>query len=236
MAPGQQKPGRPPGAAGPASVTLVDDSVTWMPGGPLSAWAPTFGPRRRQVTTGGRPVRVAVTRAEVASGDRSVVEWRRWQSRFVQAPGRTTAAGTAMWWRLAVHQRIFALCAVPLPDIDTTVAELHRIVRAADRLTVSFAHSPGLAVPSWVVVDGETPLLIGLPDYPLVGVGDADDSLVAMLRSSQFQRYVHDIHGRGPQRARVAIARQLADLPLGVEGGPVGTINIKDDLSAVVDQ
>lgn len=203
MATGEQESVRP------LAASLAEGQVRWMAGGPLSDWVPTYGARHAQVAGGGQGIKVALTRADAMSGDRAVGEWRRWQRQFVQVPERATTDETAVWWRLAVHQRVFALCAAPCPDIDTAAAMVRRIIRRASRLTVVLAHRPGQAVPDWVVLDRETPVFMGLPGYPLAGVLDREDSLVTMLGTARFHRYVHDIHDRGTNRAPVVMSPRI---------------------------
>lgn len=223
MAAARQEPGRAPGPPeGTAdggdvlAARLSDHSVRWTAGGPLADWAPTYGPRHTAVATGGHAVKVALTRADPASGDAALGAWRRWQRQFVELPDRS-GADTLIWWRLAVHQRVFAICAEPCTDAHAAVGVLRRIVRDASRLTVAFAHRPGQAVPDWVVHDHETPLFVGMPDYPLVGVTDRTSSLATLLRGARFHRYVHDIQDRGPARPPVVIAPHEADLSVAAD-------------------
>jgi hypothetical protein len=195
---------------------LVEGTVDWRPGGLLADWTPAHGPRRTPVVGSGRHgLRVALTRVDARTADPVSADWRRWQRRLVEPAGNPPLAPSSLWWRLAVQQRVFALCAERLPDIDTTIAQLRSVVGAAPRLTVAFADRTDAVDPDWVVLDHDVPVLVGLAGFALVRVADPRHSLAGMLRSARLHRYVHDIRGPGRDRPPVVLPRRATDLAAG---------------------
>jgi hypothetical protein len=190
---------------------LSDAPVLWVDGGPVLHWTPVHSRFAKPVTMPGHPPRFVFTRTPNPPEDPPIQRWLE-QQRLLVVPKVRRRGELLIFWRLAVRQRAFAIDAHPRADLQRTLEQTKRLARRASRLSVAFAFFPGEPIPSWVVVDRDEPVFLGLPDHHLAPTTDPSVSLAAILAAARAKSRVHE----------VIAARPMLDVPRPANTARVG--------------
>lgn len=184
-------------AAGSGRARLSDRAARWIDGGPLETWAVVHGRFAKPVGPQGQQARFMFTR--VASTEEPVIaSWSVHQRLLVDGAGEAATSGEQVFWRLAVRQRAIAIDAEPRADLRTATERARLVKRRAAQLRVALGFFAGEPIPSWVILNGDMPLFVGLPQHHLVPTSEPRLSLASLLAEAQVKAQVHEVGPRTP--------------------------------------
>lgn len=171
---------------------LSGSAVQWISGGPIHSWTPVHGRFGKPVTSPGHLPHIVITRTEAEPSYEANRLWLEHQRKLVR-PRAVGTDGSMLFWRLAIKQRAFAIGAHPRPDLGTTIQRVDRLISRAGRLEVMLGYFPGELIASWVVLDKDEPVFVGLPEHHVMPTTDPTRSLAAILASARIRHQVHII-------------------------------------------
>jgi hypothetical protein len=182
--------------------------LRWLEAGSVGRWMPVYTRPHRKIELREARYRIALTEVSDPPSSAAAQQWLSAQQALApdaapalavdddpeEGPSDETAR-PAVFWRIAINRGVCALGAAPAPSVDVALSAARSVVARASRLTVVLAFSEGQPRPHWVVRDGDTTVLVGLPDFHLAVTSDSQHSLGAILAEAQFQGYIHHTGG-----------------------------------------
>ena len=192
----EQRGGRPPRSDRPSSELLARLSVAaafWVDGGAISRWAPVYGRLAKPVAMPGQQARYVLTKMASPPVEATIRRWVEHQRLLVVAP--EDSSPSLVFWRLAVRQRAFAIDAHASADVRTAFDRVRELSARAAYLQVTLGFFAGESVPSWVVRDGDLPVMVGMPHFHLVPTADPSASLAALVGNARIKPQVHEVSG-----------------------------------------
>jgi len=177
-----------------SSVELPRLSATaafWVDAGSVDRWAAVYGRSMKPIAQAGQQGRFVLTKTPSPPVEGSIRRWVEHQRDVVVAPEVDSAS--LVFWRLAVRQKAFAIDAYPSADVRIASDRVRRITLRAAHLEVRLGFFAGSSIPSWVVVDGGTPVMVGMPEYHLVLTDDPALSLGALVATARIKPKVHEV-------------------------------------------
>lgn len=171
---------------------LSDAAAQWVDAGPATGWEPVHSRFGKPVGTPDKRAQIVFTRVPNPPTDPAILRWGEHANQLV-VPKSPARAVSLVFTRVAVRQRAFALGAHPRADLTKATERARRMVARAAGLQVVLGFFPNELVPSWLLHDGDQPVLLGLPHHHLVPTLDPARSLAAILGAARVKATAHDV-------------------------------------------